>query len=117
MSTRDEASLTARERAMLAALEATAAAEDPQLASRLKGSGRLRAVTRLRVVARLPRVPVWARSGWWAVPMVLVGLALVVLSLSTVAAIGVVGMLVAAGGLWIAAGALERHLRARRPPG
>jgi hypothetical protein len=101
---------------MLAALEATASAEDPQLASRLKGSSRLRAVTRLRVVARLPRVPAWARSGWWAVPIVLVGLALVLLSLSTVAAVGIVGLLITAGGLWIGAGALHRHWSRRQPP-
>ena len=42
MSARDDASLTDRERAAFAGLEATAAAEDPRLASRLKGSSRLR---------------------------------------------------------------------------
>jgi hypothetical protein len=101
---------------MLAALEATASAEDPQLASRLKGSNRLRAAARLRVVARLPHLPVWARSGWWAVPIVVVGLALVLLGLSTAAAVGVVGLLVTAGGLWIAGGSLHRYLSQRRPP-
>ena len=45
MSARDDASLTDRERAALAGLEATAAAEDPRLASRLKGSSRLRVTT------------------------------------------------------------------------
>lgn len=116
MSTRDEASLTARERAMLAALEATASAEDPQLANRLKGSSRLRAAARLRVVARLPRLPAWAPSGWLAVPMIVVGLALVLLGLGTVLAVGVLGLLVTAGGLGIAGGSLRRRWSQRQSP-
>ena len=103
MSARDDASLTDRERAALAGLEATAAAEDPQLASRLTGS------SRLRVITHLPRIPAWSRSRWWAGPLVAVGLVLVVVSLSTVWVVGVAGAVIAACGLWIVTGAVQRR--------
>ena len=72
MSTRDDASLTAKERAALASLEAMAAAEDPQLASRLRGSRRLRLFT------GMPAIPSWLRSTWWGVPALVVGLVLII---------------------------------------
>lgn len=104
MSARDDASLTDRERAALAGLEATAAAEDPRLASRLKGS------SRLRVTTHFPGIPAWPRSRWWAGPLIVIGLVLVLVSLSTVWVVGVAGVVVAACGLWVVAGAVQRRL-------
>jgi hypothetical protein len=95
MSTRDDASLTARERAALASLEALAAAEDPQLAHRLRGSGRI------HLSWRVPRVPDRFRTAWWGGPVVLVGLALMVLSLGTTLVLGVAGAGLATFGLWL----------------
>lgn len=110
MSTRDDASLTARERAALATLEAVAAAEDPQLARRLRGAGRF------RPTIHLPRIPVRAPSSWWALPLVVVGLGLVVASLSTMVALGVLGAVITASGLRLAAGAIDRHWIGDSPP-
>src|ERR1700760_3911297 len=105
MSTRDDASLTAKERAALASLEAMAAAEDPQLASRLRGSRGLGLFT------RLPAIPAWLRSTWWGVPALVVGLALMILSLSVGVALGVVGAILAAAGLIMVTGMVHRHTR------
>jgi hypothetical protein len=109
MSTRDDASLTAKERAALASLEATAAAEDPQLASRLRGSSRLRLLT------RLPAVPSWVRSSWWGIPALVLGLVLVVLSLSVGLPLGLVGAGLAGAGLWLVVGIVDRRWIRRRP--
>jgi hypothetical protein len=109
MSTRDDASLTARERAALASLEASAAAEDPQLASRLRGS------SRFRMIAHLPRVPAWVGSPWCAGSLVLVGLALVIISLSTTSVLGVAGLVMAAYGCCGLAGVVERLARRGGP--
>jgi hypothetical protein len=103
MSTRDDPSLTAKERAALASLEAMAAAEDPQLASRLRGS------RRLRVFTRLPAIPAWLRSTWWGVPALVVGLALIVLSLSVSVVLGLVGVALAAAGLWMVIQVVDRR--------
>ena len=105
MSTRDDASLNARERAALASLEAQAAAEDPQLARRLRGSNRFRLVT------TLPRVPAWLWQSWWGAPVAVVGLALMVLGLSTGLVVGLVGAVMATAGL---AHAGRRRPEARR---
>ena len=103
MSTRDDSRLTAQERAVLANLEATATADDPQLAARLRGPGRW------KVFASLPSVPGWIRSLWVAVPAILAGLALTALSLSTSLAVGVIGAGIAAAGLWSLVGETERR--------
>jgi len=103
MSTRDDASLTDRERAALASLEAVAAAEDPLLARRLRGT------SRLHLVAHLPRIPGWLRSDWCAGPLVLVGMALMLVSMSTTVALGVAGAVVAAVGLRVGVLAVGRR--------
>jgi Protein of unknown function (DUF3040) len=108
MSTRDETSLTARERAALASLEATAAAEDPQLASRLRGASSFRWVT------YLPPIPAWWWSSWWGVPVALVGLMLMIVSLSAGLVLGVVGALVMTGGVRMLVGATERSWMDKR---
>jgi hypothetical protein len=110
MSTRDDATLTARERAALASLAAMAAAEDPQLASRLRGSARI------HLVLRLPRIPDRVRSEWWGTPMLVIGLALMVLSLSSTMVLGVAGAVMAACGAWLVAEALGRRWSRRAPP-
>jgi Protein of unknown function (DUF3040) len=103
MSPPDDASLTAGERAALAGLEANAAAEDPSLASRLRGSGRR------PVIAHPGRIRTADRPGWWGAPLVLIGLILVALSLSTAWALGVVGSLIAVGGLYLIAASVARR--------
>lgn len=103
MSTRDDARLTAQERAALTNLEALATADDPQLAARLRGPGRW------SPLVRLPVLPGWVRSIWLAVPAVVVGLVLVAASLSIGLAVGVVGAGVAAAGLWSLVTAAERR--------
>jgi hypothetical protein len=111
MGTRDDASLTAKERAALASLEAIAAAEDPQLASRLRGSSHWRWLT------RLPAIPDWVRSSWWGVPALVIGLALIVLSLSVGLALGLLGAAMAAAGLWLVVGMIDRRWIRGRTPG
>jgi hypothetical protein len=103
MSTRDDASLSAKERAALASLEAMAASEDPQLANRLRGSRRFRLFT------RMPAIPVWLRSAWWGIPALVVGLALVILSLSISVVLGVVGAVLAAAGLVLVVKMVDRR--------
>lgn len=110
MSTRDEASLTDRERAALASLEAVAAAEDPQLAKRLRGA------KRFRLIAEPPAIPSWLRSRWWAGPLLLFGLALVAIGLGTTVALSIVGSVMTAGGLGIVVGLVrERVMRTDTP--
>ncbi len=111
MSTRDEASLNARERAALASLEAQAAAEDPVLARRLRGSSPFRFVT------KMPGIPAWLWQSWWGTPVALLGLVLVVLSLGTGFVVGLVGALMLTAGLRMLGGAIQGRGSASRPPG
>ncbi len=111
MDARDDARLTDRERLALANLEATAAAEDRRLANRLNGS------RRFNVNAHLPSIPVRLRSGWWAGPVVVVGLVLALVSLATAWVLGVIGAVIAACGLWMATGAIHRRWGVRSRPG
>lgn len=103
MSTRDDSRLTAEERAVLANLEATATAADPQLAARLRGP------SRWKLVASVPVLPGWIRSLWLAVPAILAGLVLAAVSLSTSLAVGVTGAGIVAAGLWSLVAAAERR--------
>ena len=103
MSTRDDARLTAQERAALSNLEALASADDPQLAARLRGPARW------RPLVPLPSLPGWIRSLWLAVPALVAGLALMVASLSIALVVGFVGAGVAAAGLWSIVTAAERR--------
>jgi Protein of unknown function (DUF3040) len=104
MGPQDDSSLTASERDALAPLEADAAARDPLLARRLRGS------SRLSVIAPLCRVRRSGRPGWWGASLILVGLTLVAMSLSTAWFLGVVGSLITTWGLWMLAGAVGRRL-------
>ena len=115
MSTPD-ARLSAAERAALADLEAAAAADDPRLASRLRGTS----VTRVRsIMARLlPRLAVtWSRllaARWWGVPLTVAGLALMVLGVSGGLAASVVGIVTSAVGLRILAEMAAARSRRKR---
>jgi Protein of unknown function (DUF3040) len=112
MSTRDDARLTAQERAAFAGLEAAAAADDPQLAKRLRGSNGIWVRSVLTRGARLAS-EWWQRLlhlGWWGAPLAVVGLLLVVVSMSVGLALGVVGALISTLGLYLVA----RTVRDRR---
>ncbi|HUE58653.1 MAG TPA: hypothetical protein VMO88_03650 [Acidimicrobiales bacterium] len=119
MSTRDDSRLTAEERAALSNLEALAAADDPQLAARLRGPTRWRLVVQVSwVLGWLPGLPEMRRwvtglpgvhSLWVAVPAVIVGLALTVVSVSVGLAVGVIGAGIAAAGLWSVVTAAQRR--------
>jgi hypothetical protein len=110
MSTRDE-SLNARERAALANLEAQAVADDPLLARRLRGSGRHRLVT------SMPTIPAWLWQSWWGAPVAVLGLVVVVLSLSTGFVVGLIGALMTTAGLRMLVGAIQGRRRGSAPPG
>jgi hypothetical protein len=103
MSTRDDARLTDQERAALSNLEASATADDPQLSARLRGPGRW------KLAVRLHALPEWVRSVWLAVPAVIVGLVLLVASLSVGLGVGIVGAGVATAGLWSLVTAAQRR--------
>lgn len=101
-------------------LEAAAAAEDPHLASRLKGSP----ASRLRAVA--PVVYSYLRGlsarvlrlRWWGVPVSIAGLALVVLGMAAGLAVSIAGALVAAAGLRMLAQIVEdRRVAPRKSDG
>lgn len=102
MSTRDDARLTAEERAALSNLEALAAADDPQFAARLRGPRRWSLAAhgaKLRALSAFMHVPACARSLWFAVPTLVVGLVLVVAGVSLGLAVGVLGALMSTAGL------------------
>ena len=117
MSTRDDARLTAQERAALSNLEALAAADDPQLAARLRGPGRWSNAVhraRMRALSASALMPAWLGSLWVAVPSVVVGLVLVVAGLSLGLAVGVIGALWSTWGLVTVVRAAGRRLRSGR---
>jgi hypothetical protein len=109
MSTRDEARLTAQERAAFAGLEAAAAADDPQLAKRLRGSNGIWVRSVLTRGSRWAAMA-WQRLvhlGWWGIPVALVGLLLVVVSMSVGLPLGLAGALIATLGLYLVARAVR----------
>lgn len=92
MSTRDDVTLSAKERTALAGLEAQASADDPTLAARLRG----RWVFPVRV--QLPTLSTWTLV-WGGAAASVGGLALIVLTLGVGLWAGVVSALVALAGL------------------
>lgn len=118
MSTRDDARLTAEERAALSNLEAMAMADDPQLAARLRGPGRwhlVGAAARMQAIARRARVPAWVYELWFCVSAVVVGLALTVLSLAVGWWLGVLGAALAACGITLLLRFVTRRIAAGPP--
>lgn len=100
-----DARLNAAERAALADLEAAAAADDPHLAARLRGSPITRVRTWLPGLEPKLRA-MWARvlaAGWWGIPVTMAGMALTVLGISAGTALSVAGALIGALGLRILA--------------
>lgn len=117
MSTRDDARLTAEERAALSNLEALAMADDPQLAARLRGPGRwhpINALARLKLITRWARIPSWFYELWFCIAAVVVGLALAVLSPAVGLAVGLVGSLLTAGGLVLLLRVVPRRIAGDR---
>lgn len=118
MSTRGRASLTARERAAIAHLEALVQAEDPEFARKMEG-GRLNAA-KLRFAARLQPEDVatgvgrFLGSRWWAALLIISGLVLMLFALGESVAAGVAGALVAASGIALMASGLVGARRRRR---
>ncbi len=112
ISTRDEVGLSAQERAALSNLESRATAADPGLAARLGGDCRWQPFTRM--VAAGSRVGRWARSAWAAAVTMVVGLTLTVVGVSVGLAVGVVGAVLLAAGLWSAVNR-ARRLQAETP--
>lgn len=111
MSPRDEVSLSARERELLAGLESRAAGEDPALAARLRGRGLASLRSRLKGW-RLPQMPAWA-----GLLCGVLGLLLVVLAVSSAVWLAVPGVaLVAAGGCALGA-VLRERVEAREARG
>jgi hypothetical protein len=110
MSTPD-ARLSAAERAALADLEAAAAAADPSLAARLRGSSSWHAGP----LARAAQSKV--HQGWvlvlglrlWGVPLFLAGLVFMFLGLSVGLALSSFGAVLAAVGLRVLGEMLLRH--------
>jgi hypothetical protein len=111
MSTPHEASLTEKERAILAGLAAQAEADDPSLAATLRG--RQRRATRIASVRRSVHLTVPdAVSHWgWGVALAVLGLVLMVASLSVSLVLGVVGALLACAGVYRAAVAHQARTR------
>jgi hypothetical protein len=107
MGLRDEASLTARERAALANLEARVAADDPNLARRLSGRRR-------QIHLRVPALPAWDGPAWWCAPVMVIGLVLAAVGIATTMAVAVVGVLIELAGLRMLAVVVERRLRHHR---
>jgi hypothetical protein len=114
MSGRDSR-LSAEERAALANLEAAATADDPNLASRLRGSrpARLGAVgskARESLTGLLSRL---THLGWWGAPVAAVGLALLVISIAVSLWLGLLGAAAAVAGLTSLANAVVARVRNR----
>jgi Protein of unknown function (DUF3040) len=103
----NEAGLTDKERAILAGLAEKAAADDPMLASRLRGGGRL---DRLR----LPDVPDFVHHWACGVVCAVVGLMVAVAGLSTSIVLGIFGVLFTMFGVVLAVTAFAREASARR---
>jgi hypothetical protein len=107
--------LTAEERAALASLEAAAVADDPQFAAKLRGS----ILFRLRAVA--PRVPAvlagyWRAvliHAWWGGPVMLAGLLMMWVGLSTSLAASLIGALVTTLGIRLLLQAIQTRLAGR----
>jgi hypothetical protein len=102
MSSPHEASLTEKERAILANLAAQAEADDPSLAATLRGRSRraVAVVPRFRTHVRVPD----AVSHWgWGLALGVVGLAIMLASISISLVLGIVGAVLTFAGAYRAA--------------
>ena len=100
-----DARLSQQERDALASLEAAAAADDPQLAGRLNGTAVMRA--RAAIPGLVASAAAWLRRveryAWMGGPIAAAGFALMVVGQSAGLAVGIVGAILAAGGLALVA--------------
>lgn len=114
MSRPHDAGLSDKERAILARIASRAEAEDPHLAAALRGPGRR---VDFRRLLRTPLPPAVAHPAW-GVAVGLVGLALLLLSLSAGVAVGVLGLIATFAGTGRVVLLAGRHLAAQhqQPP-
>jgi hypothetical protein len=102
LSARDKVALSERERLMLAGLEASAKAEDPQLADRLKAGSRLAWLSR----------PPWT-SRWLPVLLIVAGLGAILATVAvSIWAAGAAALVVTAG-MWLAAASYRARAKAK----
>lgn len=114
MSTRDKVQLSERERQQLASIQARVESGDPELAKALTHKQRFVAALRLgRRVARSGARAV-SQQAWVGPALVLVGFAVILATVSSLLWLGVLGELVAGGGIALCAVALQRRHAARR---
>ena len=98
MSGPEEAVLSAQERAALAQLEQRAAADDPRLASQLRGAARRRAAT-ARLVAAVAHLWAALRPAVWGPVLLVAGLTLTAVGVGAGLALGVVGVVLTTAAL------------------
>jgi hypothetical protein len=113
MSTPDSR-LNAAERAALADLEAAAAAADPALASRLRGSDSAPALGSVRIHLLRAWLALLVRARQFGAPLIVLGLSLIVVGLSRGLAVSVTGVILLALGLRVATDWIPAFLDRRR---
>lgn len=108
-----EEMLSAQERAALAQLEARAAADDPRLADHLRGAARRGGGRHELAAAAVLATRLWRRlhPPVWGPVLLVAGLALAVLGLSTTLAVGVLGVALTTAGLALVVEALAGRAR------
>lgn len=108
MSTRDEVSLSSQERQLLAHLEARARSDDPALAARLRGRTSQALLARWRE-RQLPHLPNWAGP-----VLVLVGLVITVVALTTVVWFSILGLAMCVAGGCAVGVVVRERIQAKR---
>ncbi|MBO0692587.1 MAG: DUF3040 domain-containing protein [Acidimicrobiaceae bacterium] len=112
MSPHDEAMLSPAERAALAGLESKAEADDPRLAAALRGGIR-RSFPTLRVPPALIHSALVRSAGGWIGPLlVVVGLAVMIVALSSLTILAAFGAVAFMIGAVLSAGLVRRGVTA-----
>ena len=112
MSPHDEATLSAAERAALAGLETKAEADDPRLAAALRGGIR-RSWPTLRIPPALVHSALVRSAHTWMGPaLVVIGLAVMIVALSSLTILAVAGALVFMAGAAMSAGLVRSGVEA-----
>ncbi|HET9690626.1 MAG TPA: DUF3040 domain-containing protein [Acidimicrobiales bacterium] len=116
MDASDEAMLSARERAVLAQLEARAAADDPRWASQLGAAPARRAPDAARLLVAVAQRWAALRAVVWGPVLLVVGVAVAVAGVGAGLAVGLVGVAAAAAGLGLLARLALPASEQGRPP-
>lgn len=112
MSPHDEAMLTAAERAALAGLESKAEADDPRLAAALRGGIR-RSLPTLRIPPALIHSALVRSARTWLGPLLVVaGLAVMIVALSSLTILAAAGALAFVSGAALSAPLVRSGFRA-----